>query len=56
MSKIRSVIVRYWGPSDNAAQTFVHPHVWLAGMILGLPLLLFSPVHILLRRYAPKAT
>ena len=43
-----------WGPSDNAAQTWVSPHVWLAGMMIGMPLLLFWPVHILLSRYAPR--
>ena len=30
-----------WGPSDNAAQTWVHPYVWLAGLMIGMPLLLF---------------
>ena len=43
-----------WGPSDNAAQTWVSPQVWLAGMMIGMPLLLFWPVHILLSRYAPR--
>jgi hypothetical protein len=43
-----------WGPSDNAAQTWVSPHVWLAGMMTGMPLLLFWPVHILLSLYAPR--
>ena len=43
-----------WGPSDNAAQGFVHPYVWLAGLIVGMPLLLFAPVHLLLMRFAPK--
>jgi hypothetical protein len=45
-----------WGPSDNAAQTWVPPGVWLAGLIAGLPVLLFWPVHILLKLYAPKPT
>jgi hypothetical protein len=43
-----------WGTSDNVAQTFVHPYVWLGGMMIGLPLILFWPVHLLLSRYAPK--
>ena len=43
-----------WGPSDGTAQTWVHPYVWLAGLIIGMPLLLFWPVHILLSLYAPK--
>ena len=33
-----------WGPSDNVAQTLVHPYVWVAGMMVGMPLLLFLPV------------
>jgi hypothetical protein len=44
-----------WGPSDNAAQTWVHPDVWLAGMMIGMPLILFWPVHWALSRFAPKA-
>ena len=43
-----------WGPSDTAAQTFVHPYVWFAGMMIGLPLILFWPAHLILARYAPK--
>jgi hypothetical protein len=43
-----------WGPSDNAAQTWVHPYVWVAGLMIGMPLLLFLPTHLLLRRFAPK--
>jgi hypothetical protein len=45
-----------WGMSDYAAQTFVHPYVWLAGMMIGLPVLVFAPTHWLLGRFAPKAT
>ena len=44
-----------FGPSDNAAQTWVHPYVWLGGMMVGMPVVLFWPVHYLLSRYAPKA-
>jgi len=44
-----------WGPSDTAPQTWVSPAVWLAGMMLGLPLVLFAPVHFLLKRYMPQA-
>jgi hypothetical protein len=43
-----------FGPSENVAQTWVHPYVWLAGMMIGLPLILFLPVHLILSRYAPK--
>lgn len=44
-----------WGPSDIAAQTWVHPYVWLAGMMIRLPLLLFAPVHLVLKRLRPRA-
>jgi hypothetical protein len=44
-----------WGPSDNAAQTWVHPYVWVAGLMIGMPLILFLPVHLLLKRFAPRA-
>jgi hypothetical protein len=43
-----------WGPSDNVAQSFVHPYVWVAGLMIGMPLILFAPVHVLLMRFAPK--
>ena len=43
-----------FGPSDSAAQTWVSPNVWVAGMMIGMPLLLFWPVHLLLARYAPR--
>ena len=42
-----------WGFSDAVAQTWVDPYVWLIGMMVGLPLLLFLPVHLLLSRFAP---
>jgi len=45
-----------WGLSDTHAQTWVHPYVWLAGMIVGLPLVFYWPVHLILLRLAPKAT
>jgi hypothetical protein len=43
-----------WGPSDDAAQTWVPPYAWLAGMMIGTPVLLFWPVHVMLARYAPR--
>jgi hypothetical protein len=30
------------------------PAVWLAGLIILLPVLLYAPVHFLLRRFMPK--
>jgi hypothetical protein len=43
-----------WGPSDNAAQTWVPASVWFAGLMIALPLLVFMPTHMLLSRLAPK--
>jgi hypothetical protein len=43
-----------WGPSDDAPQSWVPSYIWLAGLMIGMPLLLFLPVHMLLTRYAPK--
>ncbi|MCP1833818.1 MULTISPECIES: hypothetical protein [Bradyrhizobium] len=42
-----------FGTSDRAAQGFVPPLVWLAGLMIGLPLLAFIPTHFMLRRAAP---
>jgi hypothetical protein len=44
-----------WGLSDNAPQTWVSPGVWVAGLIIGLPILLFAPVHFLLSATMRKA-
>jgi hypothetical protein len=44
-----------WGPSDNVAQTWVPPSVWVVGLLVGLPTLLFAPVHFLLALTMPKA-
>ena len=38
------------GMSDVAAQSFVHPLIWLAGLVVGLPLALYLPTHVVLRR------
>ena len=43
-----------WGPSDQTPQTWVPPYVWFAGLMLGLPLLVFAPTHVLLSRVVPK--
>ena len=42
-----------WGPSDYAAQNWVSPAVWLIGLMIGIPLLLFVPSHLVLQRFAP---
>jgi len=44
-----------WGTSDHAPQTFVPPAVWFIGLMIGLPAVLFAPVHFLLLRFAPSA-
>ena len=43
-----------WGMSDLSAQTWVSPYVWLAGLMVGLPVIFFL-THLLLVRFAPKA-
>ena len=44
-----------WGLSDHARQTWVAPWIWVAGLIIGLPVLLFAPTHYLLARIVPRA-
>jgi hypothetical protein len=43
-----------WGVGDTAAQTWVPPYVWLAGLLLGLPIFVFAPTHYVLTRIVPK--
>jgi hypothetical protein len=43
-----------WGMSDTAAQQWMPPAVWVAGLIVLLSVLLYVPVHFLLRRSMPK--
>jgi hypothetical protein len=43
-----------WGPSDYAAQQWVPPGVWVAGLMIVVPLVAYLPVHALLKRFAPK--
>jgi hypothetical protein len=44
-----------WGLDDTVAQTWVSPYVWLAGLMIALPLV-FAATHLLLVRFAPKAS
>jgi hypothetical protein len=44
-----------WGLSDTAAQTWVPADVWFAGLMIGMPLLIYAPTHLLLARIMPKA-
>ena len=43
-----------WGMSDTAAQQWMPPAAWVAGLIVLLPALLYAPVHFLLCRFMPK--
>jgi hypothetical protein len=45
-----------FGMSDNAAQTFVPGWVWFAGLVIGLPLLVYLPTHFFLARIMPNAS
>lgn len=44
-----------WGLSDAAAQTWMHPYLWVAGMIVLMPIICFLPVHFLFSRFMPQA-
>jgi hypothetical protein len=44
-----------WGTSDTAAQTWVLPYIWFAGLMIGLPLFAFAPTHFILARIMPRA-
>jgi hypothetical protein len=44
-----------FGTSDYVPQTFVPANVWFAGLLIGLPLLVFLPTHLVLSRLAPSA-
>ena len=36
-----------YGLSDKKPQEWMHPHAWLALLLIGLPLLVFLPTHLL---------
>jgi hypothetical protein len=44
-----------WGLSDHVPQTWVASWIWVAGLMIGLPALLFAPTHYLLARIMPTA-
>ncbi len=51
---IEPVNINYvWGLSDEAPQTWVPSWVWLLVTLLGFPLLLYGPAHLLLLRVMP---
>lgn len=39
------------GMSDSAAQTMMDPLAWLAVLMIGLPLLVYLPTHLVLKRW-----
>ena len=43
-----------WGFSDIEAQHWISPALWVAGLMILMPILLFVPTHFLLRRVMPK--
>jgi hypothetical protein len=43
-----------WGFSDTEPQHWMPSGVWVVGLMILLPLLLYVPVHVLLRRTMPK--
>lgn len=42
------------GMSDTAAQAWMPPLAWLATLLVGLPLVIYLPVHLLLARCCPR--
>jgi hypothetical protein len=44
-----------WGMRDTAAQTWVPAYVWFTGLMIGLPILIFTPAHLVLRRVMREA-
>jgi hypothetical protein len=45
-----------FGMSASEPQTFVAPVVWLLGLMIALPVLMFAPVHYVLSRFWPAKT
>jgi hypothetical protein len=43
-----------WGFSDIEPQHWMSPGLWVVGLMILMPLLLYVPVHFLLRRFMPK--
>jgi len=43
-----------FGPSTSAAQTFMPPLAWLAILMLGLPILIYWPTHLILKSAMAK--
>jgi len=43
-----------WGFSDTEPQHWMAPGLWVAGLMVLMPLILFIPTHLLLRHFMPK--
>lgn len=53
---IAPVNINYvWGMSDTEPQHYMPAWAWLGSMLVLFPIVLFAPVHWLLKRYAPAA-
>ena len=44
-----------WGMKDEVAQTWMSSTAWLFSLLAGLPLLLFLPTHLILKKFMPRA-
>ena len=44
-----------YGLNDTAPQQWMSPRAWLALLLAALPLVIYLPTHLLLRRFAPVA-
>jgi hypothetical protein len=44
-----------WGMSDSAPQPWLPAYAWFAGLLIGLPLLVYAPTHFALARIMPVA-
>ena len=44
-----------WGLNDAEPQKWMHPYLWLLGMLVVMPIICFLPVHYLLGRLMPQA-
>jgi hypothetical protein len=44
-----------WGFSDRHPQTWMSPKIWIAGLILALPIVAYAPAHFLFMRFMPPA-
>jgi hypothetical protein len=43
-----------FGMRDTAAQDWLPPAIWFLGLLLGLPIFIFTPTHFALAYLMPK--